>query len=124
MHWREWTKEEWEENKKRRLGGPGLQNCEWLEHPDILIENIRMANRENEIFGRKDYRIPGLTRFYRRLSEKCGVSPFEVLRKHGLSKEEWKACCDSQNTFQPAIEKKLTIPRSNVRPMDKEKKEE
>jgi hypothetical protein len=122
MHWQEWSRKEWEKNRSRRIGGPGFQDCQWLEHPDMLIENIRMANRENEVFGRKEYRMPGMVKFYRRLSEECDVSPFEILHKHGLSREEWKACCEHHKTLQPVIEKILPVPRESVKPLGKEKK--
>lgn len=109
MHWREWSREEWEKNKRKRLGGPGFEGCEWLGYPELLIENIRMANRENEVRGNKGAQFPGMVRFYNRLRKQCGIDPFEILHTHGLSRQEWIECCYPENK----LEQKAVRSKSN-----------
>ena len=120
MHWREWTKEEWEKRVKKdkhlwsygripRYGG----ECTWLKVPRNVIEEIRFDIRRKEMVD-GDFEIAKVTkRLLEKSKERCGVDAFEYLSQYGMSNEEWTACCvEAQD--ERAVQKSRVIPMGKL----------
>ncbi len=99
MHWREWTKEEWEKKGKGRgaWGGWGAavnywRDCQWLEFPMNVVENIKYRIRKREMIEPYlDVCGDGME-YLRDARKQCGVDAFNLLGRYGLTKEEWEIC--------------------------------
>ena len=93
MHWRAWTKEEWEE--KGKDWGAAInywRDCRWLKFPMNVVENIKYRIRKREMIEPNlDVCGDGME-YLRDAREQCGVDAFILLKRYGLSKEEWEIC--------------------------------
>ena len=100
MHWREWTKEEWEKQVSRyeyfreiHMLSLDSGDCEWKERPKSFLENLRYQLRKTQI-------LPGRYEFIKLTPEElitieknCGANPYQYLKRYGMTDEEWYACC-------------------------------
>ncbi len=99
MHWREWTKEEWEKQIKKheylwaygRI--PADNGCGWMKVPHNVIEDIRFDIRRKELVDRSMVVAEEIKEILINAKDNCGVDVFQYLSQFGLTPEEWKACC-------------------------------
>ena len=103
MHWREWTKEEWE--KKGKDWGAAInywRDCQWLKFPLNVVENIKYRIRKREMI-RPNLDVCGDGMEYLRdARDQCGVDAFSLLKHYGLTKEEWEICLTGKGRrFRP-----------------------
>ena len=103
MHWREWSKEEWEENIKSewnvdRHGRIYVydssmlllpEGCEWKDRPQDVVETIQYNMRKAAMFPN----IYHVSKGYLGDVDICPGTK-DILLKNGLSEEEWKDCCE------------------------------
>jgi len=78
IHWREWTKENWNENENKLRGSVSFEDCNWVKYPEIIIDDMRYLRRKGQILNK-----PGLgnrSRYWWREQQKCGVKLFPILK--------------------------------------------
>jgi len=130
MHWREWTKEEWEE--KGKDWGAAInywEDCQWLKFPMNIVENIQYRVRKREMIAPNlDVCGDGM-RFIKQAKEQCGIDAFSLLSHYGLTEEEWEICLHSirRAIFLDSLrggKKNADHAKKELKSMDKEKKVE
>lgn len=113
MHWREWTKEEWEKQHKRqsyeklrilpinnhdRDWPPN--NCKWKRRPKDFLEGMRYFLRMVEMLPRSYKLIKSTPDELKKIEKDCGENPYRYLKQYGMTDKEWKACCELQTKNQ------------------------
>jgi hypothetical protein len=92
IHWREWTKKNWNENENKLRGSVSFEDCNWVKYPEIIIDDMRYLRRKGQILDKPS--LGNRSRYWWREQQKCGIKLFPILKKHGFTEEEWKACCE------------------------------
>ena len=128
MHWREWSKEEWKENEKKGMGGPSFENCGWIKYPEVIIEDLRFLMRRREVFGQPRKRLDELAKLWHEEEQKCGIKVFSLIKKHGFTEQEWKACCEyeaakhlSPHSAEIMMQRFKVMPDGRWMPLEPEK---
>lgn len=103
MHWREWTKEEWEKNlrgewdisRDGRIHAWGSSmhlipiGCEWKKNPKDTMEQIQYNLKKASMFPDIYSVVP-----HNKYPDDWKICPDtkDVLLEHGLTEEEWEIC--------------------------------
>jgi len=127
MHWREWTKEEWEKNLRNewdiyRNGkihawGSTMhllpKGCEWKKTPKETVKIIQYNLKKVSMFPNIYSIVPR-----NKYPDDWDVCPDtkEVLLEHGLTENEWQTCCGYKTEKPESPHVRIMLERIKVMP--------